>query len=144
MLRPISVGAIIYRAYSTAGVADMRELLATNAPQEVHGSIARSSTLTATVDILQHCERAAADGDYCHIPRLQQLVRSQDAEKAMRQWGIPVPFARAWGAAWSGQSRWLELARAAAENPLESVNCLPQGDPAAPIALAALLRRTRS
>lgn len=34
VLRPISVGAIVYRAYSTARVTDMWEWLAENAPQE--------------------------------------------------------------------------------------------------------------
>lgn len=96
------------------------------------------------MNILKHYEKAAVDGEDYHVMSLgyskcYDMVRSHDAGKAMQQWGTPAPFARMWGTAWSRQQRWLELAGASAANPLEGGNCLPQGDPAASIALAALL-----
>ena len=156
-LRPISIGSIWYRIYSSIRITQYSNWVERAGP-EFHGGLRHRGTATALLGPLCAWQRTQNDdispGVRRRIIARQRLIRYTGASdlskafdrlhgtlagQALQRMGYPPDVVRAWQSAWHGQERFLQLGNQTSQNPVGEIFCLPQGDPASPMGLLAPL-----
>ena len=156
-LRPISIGSIWYRIYSSIRITQYSNWVERAGP-EFHGGLRHRGTATALLGPLCAWQRTQNDdispGVRRRIIARRRLIRYMGASdlskafdrlhgtlagQALQRMGYPPDVVRAWQSAWHGQERFLQLGNQTSQNPVGEIFCLPQGDPASPMGLLAPL-----
>ena len=145
-LRPISIGAAVYRLWSATRIRQLGPWLRHRLPNQVHGGLPARGVHTALLEPLAELEVAqrAPRGNLKYVGA-SDLSKAFDAlhgalaVPALQRLGVPAPLCRAWQQAWRRQERVLQIAGMCSKEAVTKVECLPQGDPASPAALTAPL-----
>ena len=145
-LRPISVGAAVYRLWSATRVCQLGPWLRRRFPNQVHGGLPARGVRAALLSFLAELEVAQRTprGNLRYVGA-SDLSKAFDAMhgalavRALSRLGVPEPLCRAWQQAWGQQERVLQIAGLCSKQVVTQVECLPQGDPASPAGLTAPL-----
>ena len=145
--RPISIGSLWYRLWASHRIKSLQQWIITVMPQQQHGCLKKKSTHTALIPPLAAVETSLAQP---HNNNTISYVGATDLSKAfdkmawkhsiaaLSRMGLPRRILTPLANAWENQQRWLTTANHIGTQPV-SAQCLPQGDPASPLALMAPL-----
>ena len=144
--RPLSLGSIWYRIWSSLRIAQLADWTKTCLPPAQHGCVRQRGTHTALIPTLAHIEASMVDDTlpkyrYAGTADLSKAFDRLDrryATAALSRMGMPRGVLLAISNAWQQQQRWITSATQVSQHPC-TAHCLPQGDPASPIGLIATL-----
>ena len=145
-LRPISVGAAAYRAWSAVRTRQVGKWIVRHLPDSVHGGLPGRGVHTALLEPLVELEqnqrnprRGLKYVGASDLSKAFDCLHGELSVAALRRFRVPEKLCRAWGQAWERQSRVLQLGSFCSPVAVTKVFALPQGDPASPLGLTGPL-----
>ena len=140
--RPITVFALIYRAWAKAWVSKALRQLATVAPRTLAGGLPHTSTSTVwwwlqeKLEQLQFRKRQAF-GFNLDLLKCFKLMGRASVTMMLTHFGVPTQITTAWLRAMMQSARVLQIAHQHSL-PVPSTTGVPEGDPVGVLAMALL------
>lgn len=138
-VRPISVGAIVYRMWGSARVRQLGDQLQAMLPQGQAGGVKRSSALHVLLELQWTDPETESYGATYDFAKAFDHVEPHTAVWLLERAGVPSAITRVLRTAWSRQTRWAGFDGGVHPVPIRECRGLPQGDPWSPVAMAAVL-----